>query len=118
MNKVLLRPLFKDAYLKKEKKLEVKKFNVGGFSKVERRNLLLTPITSALLQATKRPGEGELGALARAFGKGIETLPQTQLAIKNYDLQAREEQRKINEAKKTKLASTKTVYDVDLGKNV
>jgi len=95
MNKVLLRPLFKDAYLKKEKKLEVKKFNVGGFSKVERRNLLLTPITSALLQATKRPGEGEFGALARAFGKGIEALPQTQLAIKNYDLQAREEQRKI-----------------------
>jgi hypothetical protein len=118
MNKVLLRPLFKDAYLKKEKKLQVKKFNVGGFSKVERRNLLLTPITSALLQATKRPGEGELGALARAFGKGIEALPQTQLAIKDYDLKAREEQRKINEAKKTKLASTKTVYDVDLDKNV
>ena len=65
MNKVLLRPLFKDAYLKKEKKLKVKKFNVGGFSKVEKRNLLLTPITSALLQARKAPGESELGAVFR-----------------------------------------------------
>ena len=39
MDKVLMRPLFRDAYLKKQKKVEVKKFNVGGFSKVERRNL-------------------------------------------------------------------------------
>jgi len=32
MNKVLLRPLFRDAYLKKtEKKLPVKKFNRGFF---------------------------------------------------------------------------------------
>ena len=82
MNKVLLRPLFKDAYLKKEKKLEVKKFNVGGFSKVERRNLLLTPITSALLQATKRPGEGELGALARAFGKGMKHYHKLNLPLR------------------------------------
>jgi len=55
MNKVLLRPLFKDAYLKKFNKggLAVKKFKVGGISEVDRRNLLLTPITSALLQARK-----------------------------------------------------------------
>ena len=83
MNKVLLRPLFKDAYLKKEKKLEVKKFNVGGFSKVEKRNLLLTPITSALLQARKAPGESELGAVFRSIGKGLESLPSTQLAIRS-----------------------------------
>jgi len=92
MNKVLLRPLFRNAYLKKsEKKLDVKKFNVGGFSKVEKRNLLLTPITSALLQARKMRGEGELGALARAFGKGIQGLPQTQLAIREIEQREEEE---------------------------
>ena len=75
MNKVLLRPLFRDAYLKKEKKLDVKKFKVGGLSEVERRNLLLTPITSALLQARKAPGESELGALARTLGQGMAAVP-------------------------------------------
>ena len=77
MNKVLLRPLFKDAYLKKFNKggLAVKKFKVGGISEVDRRNLLLTPITSALLQARKMPGEGELGALARTLGQGMAAVP-------------------------------------------
>jgi hypothetical protein len=121
MNKVLLRPLFREAYLKKtEKKLPVKKFNVGGFSKVEKRNLLLTPITSALLQARRMPGESQLGSVFRSIGKGMEKLPQTQLAIKQIELeeQAREENRKIEKAKQKKIASTKTVYDQDLGKNV
>ena len=109
MNKVLLRPLFRNAYLKKsEKKLDVKKFNVGGFSKVEKRNLLLTPITSALLQARKMPGEGELGALARAFGKGIQGLPQTQLAI-------REIEQREKAAQTAKFASSKKVLDQDTG---
>jgi len=76
MNKVLLRPLFRDAYLKKtEKKLPVKKFNVGGFSKVDKRNLLLTPITSALLQARRLPGESQLGTLARSLGQGMSQIP-------------------------------------------
>ena len=72
---------------KTEKKLPVKKFNVGGFSKVEKRNLLLTPITSALLQARTMPGESQLGSVFRSIGKGMETLPQTQLAIKQIELQ-------------------------------
>lgn len=109
MNKVLLRPLFRNAYLKKSKeKLDVKKFNVGGFSKVEKRDLLLTPITSALLQARKMPGEGELGALARAFGKGIQGLPQTQLAI-------REIEQREKAAQTAKFASSKEVLDQDTG---
>jgi hypothetical protein len=85
MNKVLMRPLFKDAYLKKEKKLEVKKFKVGGLSEVERRNLLLTPITSALLQARKAPGESELGALARTLGQGMEQLPTVAAQISDLE---------------------------------
>ena len=112
MNKVLLRPLFKDAYLKKEKKLEVKKFNVGGFSKIEKRNLLLTPITSALLQARKAPGEGELGAVFRSIGKGLESLPSTQLAIKKMDMAAAEA---AADRKEKKIASSKKVLDSDTG---
>jgi len=90
MNKVLMRPLFKDAYLKKEKKLEVKKFKVGGLSEVERRNLLLTPITSALLQARKAPGESELGALARTLGQGMAQVPT--VASQISDLEGDEEE--------------------------
>ena len=114
MNKVLLRPLFREAYLKKtEKKLPVKKFNVGGFSKVEKRNLLLTPITSALLQARRMPGESQLGSVFRSVGKGMEKLPQTQLAIKQIELEekAREEARTDK-----KFASSKKVLDQDTGK--
>mgnify|MGYP003138823494 FL=1 len=85
MDKVLMRPLFRDAYLKKQKKLEVKKFKVGGLSEVERRNLLLTPITSALLQARKAPGESELGALARTLGQGMEQLPTVAAQISDLE---------------------------------
>ena len=80
-----MRPLFKDAYLKKEKKLEVKKFKVGGLSEVERRNLLLTPITSALLQARKAPGESELGALARTLGQGMAQVPTVASQISDLE---------------------------------
>ena len=114
MNKVLLRPLFREAYLKKtEKKLPVKKFNVGGFSKVEKRNLLLTPITSALLQARRMPGESQLGSVFRSIGKGMEKLPQTQLAIKQIEL---EEQAREERKKEKKFASSKKVLDQDTGK--
>ena len=117
MNKVLLRPLFREVYLKKtEKKLPVKKFNVGGFSKVERRNLLLTPITSALLQARTMPGESQLGSVFRSIGKGMEALPQTQLAIKQIDLQEKaRKEAKEEKLKDKKFASSKKVLDQDTG---
>lgn len=85
MDKVLMRPLFRDAYLKQQKKLEVKKFKVGGLSEVERRNLLLTPITSALLQARKAPGESELGALARTLGQGMSQIPTVASQISDLE---------------------------------
>lgn len=117
MNKVLLRPLFREAYLKKtEKKLPVKKFNVGGFSKVEKRNLLLTPITSALLQARTMPGESQLGSVFRSIGKGMETLPQTQLAIKQIELQEKARRdAKAEKLRDKKYASSKKVLDQDTG---
>ena len=117
MNKVLLRPLFRGVYLKKtEKKLPIKKFNVGGFSKVEKRNLLLTPITSALLQARTMPGESQLGSVFRNIGKGMETLPQTQLAIKQIDLQEKaRKEAKEEKLKDRKFSSSKKVLDQDTG---
>ena len=103
-----MRPLFRKAYLAREKTLEVKKFKVGGFSKTERRNLLLTPITSALLQARTMPGESQLGSLARAFGKGIEPIPQIAMNIKQIDDAARAREEDKNERK---ISKTKAVLD-------
>ena len=109
MNKVLMRPLFRKAYLKKQdKNLKVEKFKVGGFSQVEKRNLLLTPITSALLQARTMPGESQLGSLARAFGKGLEPIPALSLQIKQLDEEAKAREDKRRESK---LEKTKQVFD-------
>ena len=109
MNKVLMRPLFRKAYLKKQdKNLKVEKFKVGGFSQTEKRNLLLTPITSALLQARVMPGESQLGSLARAFGKGIEPIPGLSLQIKQLDEEAKAREDKRRESK---LEKTKQVFD-------
>lgn len=109
MNKVLMRPLFRKAYLKKQdKNLKVEKFKVGGFSQTEKRNLLLTPITSALLQARVMPGESQLGSLARAFGKGIEPIPALSLQIKQLDEEAKAREDKRRESK---LEKTKQVFD-------
>ena len=111
MNKVLMRPLFRKAYLKKQdKNLKVEKFKVGGFSQTEKRNLLLTPITSALLQARVMPGESQLGSLARAFGKGIEPIPGLSLQIKQLDEEAKA---RADQRAETKFASTKKVLDSD-----
>ena len=104
-----MRPLFRNAYLSKSKKeLQVKKFKVGGFSQTERRNLLLTPITSALLQARTMPGESQLGSLARAFGKGIEPIPQIAMNIKQIDDAAQE---RADRKKESKISKTKQVLD-------
>ena len=106
-----MRPLFRKAYLKKQdKNLKVEKFKVGGFSQTEKRNLLLTPITSALLQARVMPGESQLGSLARAFGKGIEPIPGLSLQIKQLDeeAKAREDKRRESKLEKTKQVFRRT----------
>tara|TARA_R100000329_G_scaffold52525_2_gene48260 strand:+ start:111 stop:1343 length:1233 start_codon:yes stop_codon:yes gene_type:complete len=86
MNKVLMRPMFRKVYLEKQKKdLDVKKFKVGGLSSIEKRNLLLTPITSALLQARRLPGESTLGSLARTVGQGMAAVPTVASQIADLD---------------------------------
>ena len=113
-----MRPLFRKAYLAREKTANVKKFKVGGFSQTERRNLLLTPITSALLQAKTMPGESQLSSLARAFGKGIQPIPNIAMNIKQIDDAARaKEQDKISKTKEVLDTTTnnvvfKTEFDI------
>ena len=87
---------------------KVKKFNVGGsvsddddesadilndevgavpqyISPEQRRNLMLRPLTSQLLQATRRPGQSEASAVAGALGRGLESQQDTALELTKYD---------------------------------
>src|SRR5210317_1775662 len=87
---------------------KVKKFNVGGsvsddddesadilndevgavpqyISPEQRRNLMLRPLTSQLLQATRRPGQSEASAVAGALGRGLEGQQDTALELTKYD---------------------------------
>jgi hypothetical protein len=88
--------------------LEIKKFKVGGsvsddddesadilndevgavpqyISPEQRRNLMLRPLTSQLLQATRRPGQSEASAVAGALGRGLEGQQDTALELTKYD---------------------------------
>ena len=88
--------------------LDVKKYSTGGavsddddesadilndevgavpqyISPEQRRNLMLRPLTSQLLQATRRPGQSEASAVAGAFGRGLEAQQDTALELTKYD---------------------------------
>jgi len=88
--------------------LEIKKYKTGGsvsddddesadilndevgavpqyISPEQRRNLMLRPLTSQLLQATRRPGQSEASAVAGALGKGLEGQQDTALELTKYD---------------------------------
>ena len=51
----------------------------------QRRNLMLRPLTSQLLQATRRPGQSEASAVAGALGRGLEGQQDTALELTKYD---------------------------------
>jgi hypothetical protein len=51
----------------------------------QRRNLMLRPLTSQLLQATRRPGQSEASAVAGALGRGLEGQQETALELTKYD---------------------------------
>ena len=88
--------------------LEIKKYKTGGsvsddddesadilndevgavpqyISPEQRRNLMLRPLTSQLLQATRRPGQSEASAVAGALGRGLEGQQDTALELTKYD---------------------------------
>jgi hypothetical protein len=96
----------------------VKKFNTGGsvsddddesadllndeytgsvpqyISPEQRRNLMLRPLTSQLLQATRRPGQSEASAVAGALGRGLESQQDTALQLTKYDAAVKAAQEK------------------------
>jgi len=93
---------------------EVKKFSTGGstaddasddisdeiltdtfggtpqyISPEQRRNLMLRPLTSALLQAKRTPGQSDASAAAQAFGVGLEGQQDAALELTKYDAAVR-----------------------------
>ena len=80
----------------------------------QRRNLMLRPLTSQLLQATRRPGQSEASAVAGALGKGLEGQQDTALELAKYDaaVQAAKEKAK-GSAKGT--TSTSVLSGLQLG---
>lgn len=66
----------------------------------QRRNLMLRPLTSQLLQATRRPGQSEASAVAGALGRGLEGQQDTALELTKYDaaVQAAKEKARASKA--------------------
>jgi|MDSZ01.2.fsa_nt_gb hypothetical protein len=64
----------------------------------QRRNLMLRPLTSALLQAKRTPGQSDASAAAQAFGVGLEGQQDAALELTKYDAAVRAAKEK---AKKT-----------------
>jgi len=66
----------------------------------QRSNLMLRPLASQLLQATRRPGQSEASAVAGALGRGLEGQQDTALELTKYDaaVQAAKEKAKGTKA--------------------
>ena len=103
MDKVLTRKLFKDRYLQTVSKrvanfkegglasLRAKRFSLGGpiFTQGEREALILSPVISSLLTATKKPGQSEASAVASNIGAGLPGATATALQIGKIEEEGR-----------------------------
>lgn len=80
MDKVLLRPMFRNRYLKEYK---VKKFNQGGIASLTPREKAIYAATFAgpLLQGRQMQGESRISATLRSLGEGVSALPATMLKL-------------------------------------
>jgi len=81
MDKVLTRKLFRQKYFQSH--LPVKKYQEGGIASLTPREKAIYAATFAapLLQARQAKGQTRLSSLLEAFGKGVEQLPATIMAI-------------------------------------
>jgi len=103
MDKVLTRKLFKDRYLQTISKrisnfkegglasLRAKRFSLGGpiFTQGEREALIISPVISSLLTATKKPGQSEASAVASNIGAGLPGSITTALQIGKIEEEGR-----------------------------
>jgi hypothetical protein len=80
----------------------------------QRRNLMLRPLTSQLLQATRRPGQSEASAVAGALGRGLEGQQDTALQLTKYDAAVKAAQEKAKGSAKG-ATSTSVLSGLQLG---
>jgi Ca2+-binding EF-hand superfamily protein len=62
---------------------------------------MLRPLTSQLLQATRRPGQSEASAVAGALGRGLEGQQDTALQLTKYDAAVKAAQEKAKGTEKS-----------------
>jgi hypothetical protein len=81
MDKVLTRKLFRQKYFQSQ--LPVKKYQEGGIAALTPREKAIYAATFAapLLQARQAKGQSRLSSVLEAFGKGLEQLPATIMAV-------------------------------------
>ena len=81
MDKVLTRKLFRQKYFQTQ--LPVKKYQEGGIASLTPREKAIYAATFAapLLQARQAKGQTRLSSVLEAFGKGVEQLPATIMAV-------------------------------------
>jgi hypothetical protein len=81
MDKVLTRKLFRQKYFQSQ--LPVKKYQEGGIASLTPREKAIYAATFAapLLQARQAKGQSRLSSVLEAFGKGLEQLPATIMAV-------------------------------------
>jgi len=90
MDKVLLRPMFRDRYLKEQKNV-VTPFNKGGIASIpkfkeggltnQQKAVLAASFEAPLLQSDRRPGESNLSGVLRAAGQGLEQVVPNIIAL-------------------------------------
>lgn len=84
MDKILTRKLFRTKYFNLNKlSIPVKKYQEGGIAALTPKEKAIYAATFAapLLQAKQAKGQSRLSSLLDAFGKGLEKLPDTVLAV-------------------------------------
>lgn len=123
MDDVLMRPMFRDVYIAKQKKqmkklktgglASIKKYNLGGsvsFTPEEKQAYMLAPVIGSLLQGQKTQG-GSFGELVSGtlgdIGRGVSQMPAIGLNIK-----------KIEATGAAKSRTTKAAFDNVTGKKV
>src|SRR6056300_730984 len=81
----------------------------------QRRNLMLRPLTSQLLQATRRPGQSEASAVAGALGRGLEGQQDTALELTKYDAAVQAAKEKAKGTKAERPTAFGTITGAQLG---
>ena len=109
MDKVLLRPIFKQRYLEEYKISsfntggivqniqDIPKFKTGGMSSRDKA-LYAATFAGPLLTGTRAPGESMLGSTLRSVGEGMSKVPSTMIALEELEGKKRKGSKSIRAA--------------------